>query len=164
MKHLSKLIVPAVVLVSSSAALAQFEVGSVVGAVTDPSGARLPGATVEARQASTNSLRKTTTSSTGEYAFVGLQPGVYVITVKQAGFSDQSRTVNVAVSERVENNVALVVGSESTTVQVDASAATVAVETGSSELGNVRSQDQVQGLPLNSRNFTQLVSIVQVRG
>jgi hypothetical protein len=151
------LLVFSLVLSCSSSAHAQFEVGSIVGAVTDPSGARIVGATVEARQKTTDSSRKTITSSTGEYAFVGLQPGVYTITVTQNGFGTQTRTVNVAVSERVEANVALTVGGGETTVDVDASASSVAIETGSSELGNVRSQDQVQGLPLNSRNFTQLV-------
>ena len=141
------LLVFSLVLSCSSLAHAQFEVGSIVGAVTDPSGARIVGATVEARQKATDSSRKTITSSTGEYAFVGLQPGVYTITVTQNGFGTQTRTVNVAVSERVEANVALTVGGGETTVDVDASASSVAIETGSSELGNVRSQDQVQGLP-----------------
>jgi len=153
-----RLILPLLLLAFfTSGAYAQFEVGSIVGAVTDPSGSRVPGATVEARQNTTNVLRSTTTSGTGEYAFIGLQPGVYSVTVTQAGFGTQTVTVNVAVSERVEANVALHLGSTTTTVNVDASAASVAIETGSSELGNVRSQDQVQGLPLNSRNFTQLV-------
>jgi Carboxypeptidase regulatory-like domain len=136
---------------------AQFEVGSIVGAVTDPSGSRVAGATVEAHANATDVVRKTTTSDTGDYAFVGLQPGVYRVTVTQSGFGSQTVTVNVSVSERVEANVTLNVAGATATVNVDASAASVAIETGSSELGNVRSQDQVQGLPLNSRNFTQLV-------
>jgi hypothetical protein len=134
---------------------AQFEVGSISGAVTDSTGLRISGATVEARETSTNAARSTTASSSGEYAFVGLQPGTYTVTASQAGFANQVRTVKVAVSERVEVNIALGISGTTTSVNVDASAN--AIETGSSELGNVRSQEQVQSLPLNSRNFTQLV-------
>jgi hypothetical protein len=134
---------------------AQFEAGSIVGAVTDPSGSRVANATVEARETSTNAARSSVTSSTGEYAFIGLQPGTYIVKVTQAGFAEQSRTVQLVVSARLEVNLALSVQSTNTSVEVNASTNTI--ETGSSELGNIRSQKQVQDLPLNSRNFTQLV-------
>ncbi|MEO8735649.1 MAG: carboxypeptidase regulatory-like domain-containing protein [Edaphobacter sp.] len=137
------------------AANAQFEAGSIVGAVTDPSGSRVANAAVEAREISTNASRSGVTSSTGEYAFIGLKPGTYVVKVTQSGFAEQSRTVRLAVSGRLEVNLTLTVGSTNTSVDVNASTNTI--ETGSSELGNVRSQKQVQDLPLNSRNFTQLV-------
>ena len=142
-------------LIFPSVAVAQFEVGSIVGAVTDPSGSRVASAAVEAREITTNATRKSSTSSTGEYAFIGLRPGTYVIKVTQEGFAEQSRTVRLSVSDRVEVNLALAVGTATTSVDVSASVNTI--EVGSSELGNVRSQKQVQDLPLNSRNFTQLV-------
>jgi hypothetical protein len=144
-------------LLCGSVAHGQFEVGSIVGAITDTSGLRVPGATVEAVQTATNSSRRTVTSDTGEYAIVGLVPGTYTVTVTKEGFAKQTRTVNVAVSARVDTSVTLGIEGTSSTVTVDASANTTSLEVGSSELGNVRSQDQVQGLPLNSRNFTQLV-------
>jgi hypothetical protein len=144
-----------VFLLISTIGYAQFEVGSIVGVVTDPSESRVAGASVEVRETLTNASRKSTTSSTGQYDFIGLQPGTYVVTVKQAGFADQSHTVRLAVSERLEVNIAMTVSAASETVDVNASVNTI--ETGSSELGNVRSQKQVQDLPLNSRNFTQLV-------
>jgi hypothetical protein len=134
---------------------AQFEVGSIVGLVTDPSGSVVANASVEVRETSTNASRKSTTSSTGQYDFLGLVPGTYVITVDQAGFARQSRTVRLAVSERLEVDVAVDVSA--TTQSVDVNTSVNTIETGSSELGNVRSQKQVQDLPLNSRNFTQLV-------
>ena len=142
-------------LIFPSGAVAQFEVGSIVGAVTDPSGSRVASAAVEAREITTNATRKSSTSSTGEYAFIGLRPGTYVIKVTQEGFAEQSRTVRLSVSDRVEINLALAIGTATTSVGVSASVNTI--EVGSSELGNVRSQKQVQDLPLNSRNFTQLV-------
>lgn len=147
----------AIILLISPLLYGQFEVGSIVGAVTDSSGASVPNAAVEVTQVATNTSRKATTSSTGEYTFVGLVPGVYSIKVTKEGFAAQMRTVNVAVGARVDASITLGVQGTSATVNVDASANTIALEAGSSELGNVRSQDQVQGLPLNSRNFTQLV-------
>ena len=147
---------PLVFLLLGSVAHGQFEVGSIVGAVTDPNGSRVPGARIEAVQTATNSSRITTTSDSGEYAIVGLIPGTYTVTITKEGFAKQTRTVNVAVSARVDSSFTLGIESATSSVTVDASA-NAALETGSSELGNVRSQDQVQGLPLNSRNFTQLV-------
>lgn len=135
----------------------QFEAGSIVGAITDAGGASIPEATVEVTQTVTNTSRRAATNSAGQYTFIGLVPGVYTVKVTKEGFADQMRTVNVEVSARVEANFTLGVQGTSTTVTVDASANTIALEAGSSELGNIRSQDQVQGLPLNSRNFTQLV-------
>jgi hypothetical protein len=156
MFHRMRLLLSLIILLFfSTIAHAQFEVGSIVGAVTDPTGASIADASVEAIESATNVSRKTTTSSTGQYGFLGLRPGTYVITVKQPGFADQSHTVTLAVSERLEENVAMTVGTASQTVDVNTSTNTI--ETGSSELGNVRSEKQVQDLPLNSRNFTQLV-------
>lgn len=60
---------------------AQFEVGSIVGVVTDPGGSRIPGAKVEVVQTATNSSRTSATTDSGEYAFVGLVPGTYTLTV-----------------------------------------------------------------------------------
>jgi hypothetical protein len=156
MFHRMRLLLSLIILLFfSTIAHAQFEVGSIVGAVTDPTGASIADASVEAVESATNVSRKTTTSSTGQYGFLGLRPGTYVITVKQTGFADQSHTVTLAVSQRLEENVAMTVGTASQTVDVNTSTNTI--ETGSSELGNVRSEKQVQDLPLNSRNFTQLV-------
>lgn len=146
-----------ILLFCGSVAQGQFEVGSIVGVVTDPNGSRVPGAKLEATQASTNSTRVTTSSDAGEYAIVGLVPGTYTVTITKEGFAKQARTVNVAVAARVDTSFTLGVETATSTVNVEASASAPVLETGSSELGNVRSQDQVQGLPLNSRNFTQLV-------
>ena len=140
-----------------SVAHGQFEVGSIIGTVSDSSGSRIPAATVEVVQTATNAARKVVTGESGEYTFVGLVPGTYTVTISKEGFGKQVRTANVEVSGRVDTSVTLGVEGGATTIDVDASTSTVGLEAGSSELGNVRSQDQVQGLPLNSRNFTQLV-------
>src|ERR1035438_2390380 len=70
----------------STAGLAQFELGSVVGAVTDSSGLPMATVTVEIRSSATNVARQTTTSATGEYDIANLQPGRYALTAKRQGF------------------------------------------------------------------------------
>src|SRR5712671_3176264 len=70
----------------SVAGFAQFESASVVGTVKDPTGLSMPQVTVEIRSIATNITRTTTTSATGDYDFVALQPGQYALTATQAGF------------------------------------------------------------------------------
>ena len=139
------------------AAIAQFDLGAVVGTVKDPSNLPMAGAAVEIRSLSTNVSRQTTTSTLGEFDFVALQPGQYSLIVRQAGFKEQSRKLELTVGQRAELNVAMEVGVASQSVTVGESI--VAVETASSDLSNLRTRQQVVDLPLNGRNFTQLVQL-----
>ena len=81
-------------LIVSIGAFAQFEAGSVVGAVKDPAGLAIANAVVEIRSLATNVTRKTMTSSTGDFDFVALQPGQYALTAKQPGSRKPRRTSN----------------------------------------------------------------------
>lgn len=136
---------------------AQFQFGSVVGFVKDSSQGPVPDAVVEIRSDTTNVVRRATTTSAGEYNFVSLPPDRYTITVRHTGFREQSRPVQVSVDQRVEADFIIEVGSVSEQVTVQGAAPLL--ETASSELGNVRSEKQVVDLPLNTRNFTQLVDL-----
>jgi Carboxypeptidase regulatory-like domain/TonB dependent receptor len=144
-------------LLISSALTAQFELGSVVGAVTDPSNLPIANAAVEISSPAIKVTRQTTTSSTGEFDFVALQPGQYSVTVKQAGFKEKTQNIELAVGQRLELNVSMEIGSSNQTVTVNANA--LELETASSDVANVRTEQQVIDLPLNSRNFTQLVQL-----
>ena len=147
----------AIALVVSTAGLAQFELGSVVGTVKDPSGLPMANAAVEIRSLATNITRQSMTSGTGDFDFVALQPGPYALTAKQAGFKEITQKFELAVGQRVELNVSMEVGAASQSVTVSANAVTV--DTASSDVSNVRTRQQVVDLPLNSRNFTQLVQL-----
>ena len=114
-------------------------------------------ASVEIRSLATNITRQTTTSATGDFDFVALQPGQYALTAKQQGFKETTQNFQLAVGQRVEVNLAMEVGAASQSVTVAANAVTV--DTASSEVSNVRTRQQVVDLPLNSRNFTQLVQL-----
>src|SRR5437764_11425187 len=72
-------------------ALAQFDLGTVVGAVKDQSNLPMANATVEIRSLATNVARQTTTSATGEFDFVALQPGRYALKVTQEGFRGKTQ-------------------------------------------------------------------------
>lgn len=144
-------------LIACGAALAQFQFGSVVGLVKDPSQSPVPGATVEIRSLTTNVARSTATSTTGEYTFVSLPPDKYTITVRSRGFRDSSRQVELSVDQRLTADINLQLSGVASEVTVNAAAPLL--ESASSDLGNVRSEKQVVDLPLNTRNFTQLVDL-----
>jgi hypothetical protein len=153
-----KLVVAAVcTAIACCIAWAQFQFGSVVGLVKDTSQAPVPNAIVEIRSDTTNVVRRATTTTTGEYTFVSLPPDRYTLTVRHPGFRDQSRPVQLSVDQRLEADFTIEVGSVNEEVTVQAAAPLL--ETASTELGNVRSEKQVVDLPLNTRNFTQLVSL-----
>src|SRR4051794_22664523 len=136
---------------------AQFDLGSIAGAVKDPSGLAVAGATVELRSQTTNVVRQAKTSEAGRFDFLSLRPDTYTLTARHEGFREKTQTFTLAVGQRTELDMALDIGSVNEQVTVAAEAARV--ETASSELSNVRTTKQVVDLPLNSRNFTQLVSL-----
>src|SRR5437763_1531610 len=138
-------------------AWSQFELGSIVGMVTDPQRAPVAGATVEIRSLTTNVKREVTTSSSGEYNSLPLQPGQYSVTVHQQGFRDKSTELTLGVSQRLQVDFSLELGS--VTEQVNVSATAPTIETESSEIGQVRAAKEITDLPLNTRNFTQLVQL-----
>ena len=70
-------------------------------------------ATVEIRSVTTNVARQTTTSTSGEFDFVALQPGPYSLTATQPGFKEQIKKFELTVGQRLELDVAMEVGSAS---------------------------------------------------
>lgn len=140
-----------------AAALAQFEAGSVVGVVKDQSGSLVPNAAVEIKNAATNVARQSTTSADGVFDFVAVPPGQYSITVKQQGFKELNQSFELVVGQRLELNLSLEIGSATQSVTVTGNVETI--ETASSEVSNLRTSQQVVDLPLNARNFTQLVQL-----
>ena len=135
----------------------QFEAGSVVGTVKDPTGLAMPNVVIEMRSLATNVTRQSVTSAAGDFDFVAVQPGKYAVTAKRPGFKETTQNFEVAVSQRVELNLSMEVGAATQSVTVEGTS--VAVETASSDMNNVRTRQQVVDLPLNNRNFTQLVQL-----
>src|SRR5215472_6213750 len=137
-------------------ARAQTVNGAFHGTVSDSTGAVLPGATVEAKNTGTNLTRQATADSTGFYTIVSLPPGVYTLTASKTGFSTAvQNNVQLLVNQDAELNFTLKVGAVSQQVEVTAEAALVS--TANSTISQVIGSRQVVDLPLNGRQFTQMV-------
>lgn len=136
--------------------LAQTTTGSIVGTVTDPSGAAVPGATVTVTNEGTGIVViRLTTDPSGNYVATTLLPGRYSITVEATGFKKSvSPGINLSVQDRLGVNVTLEVGQVTETVEVIGAAP--ALQTDSSYLGQVVDSQRIVDLPLNGRYFTRL--------
>jgi Carboxypeptidase regulatory-like domain len=138
--------------------LAQTFRGAISGTVTDPSGAAVAGAVVKATQTETNLTHSTVTSSAGEFTFPDLPLGLWQVNVTQSGFEPvQVNQINVEVGKVVNVPVNLRLASQGQVVEV--SAVAVSVDTDSSTLNAVIPDQAVQNIPLNGRDFTQLVRL-----
>lgn len=145
------------VLLACFAVYGQFEQGLIVGIVSDPQSAPVAGASVQIRSTTTNVARDVTTSASGEYNSLPLTPGKYTVTVRMTGFKERSIEVNVGVSQRVQMDMSLELGNVTEKVVVEAAPPTI--ETESSEIGQIKQAREIVDLPLNTRNFTQLVQL-----
>jgi hypothetical protein len=135
---------------------AQTATGQITGTVKDPSGAVLPQVTVTAKNVDTGNTRDTTTTGSGDYSFTLLPVGTYSVSAEHRGFSKAEQSgirLNVDQVQRID--LTLAVGSTTETVTVEASS--LAVETETSSVGQVINERQVTQLPLNGRNFLQLL-------
>jgi hypothetical protein len=130
--------------------------GTIVGTVADSTGALIPGAKVSITEADTNVTSTTTTSSSGNYTVASLKPGTYRVTAVAAGF-ETTTTLNVVLTVGSEARVdlRLTPGSEQQTISVNAEA--VGLDTENAAVGQVVTGQEIVDLPLNGRNFTQLL-------
>src|SRR5262245_59246868 len=142
----------------SSMIFGQTSTGEVNGTVTDPAGAAVPGAVVKLINQATKIETLARPNQSGYYIFVNVRPGPYVLRVEAQGFkAAQIPVFDVGVSQTITLNVTLTVGEVSQTVEVTAN--TELLQSSSSELGTVITKKVVEDLPLNGRNFTQLLTL-----
>ena len=128
------------------------------GTVHDTSGAIIPDASVVLHNNGTNLDRPATTNSVGAYVLTDIQPGNYDLRVSKDGFTTSVQSdITLLVNQTATYDFTLKTGSVKETVTVQATAA--ALETSTSELGVAISRREVNDLPLNGRNFTQLLSL-----
>ena len=143
----------------SSAAFCQLTTADILGTVTDATGAVVPNASVVLNNIGTNEKRTATTNSSGDYSFNLLPVGHYSIEVKAGGFQAAiTKDLAVEAGDRARNDVHLALGSESTIVEVSAS--TPLLQADSATVSSTVTAKAVQDLPLNGRNFVQLVALV----
>jgi hypothetical protein len=140
----------------SSRVQAQNAQGTIVGHVTDPSGAVVPGAKITIKDLSTGVARTFVTNSSGDYTAPALNPSTYSATAEAAGFTEQvAPNLTLEVQQTLRQDFKLAVGSVSTTVQV--STATQMLHTDDETIGQVLQADVIENLPIVGRDFTNLM-------
>jgi hypothetical protein len=133
--------------------------GGINGNVTDPSGAVVPGASVEVVNAETGVTWKAVTSSGGEFEFQGMPIGAYTITVTAAGFkTEKVEAVPVSAGTIYTLPVKLSITATAQTVEVSASA--LALDTTSTVQTTDIPSETVQDVPMNGRDFTQMIAVI----
>jgi hypothetical protein len=141
--------------ISASLLESQQVTGSMVGTITDPSGAVVPGAEVKVRNRATATDFVTQSDATGVWRAPQLEPGVYDVSVAAKGFTTLvRRDIEVRVADGLRVDFVLQVGSATDTVAVEAAAPLLQVEDAS--LGQVVDNKNIVELPLNGRNWQQL--------
>jgi Carboxypeptidase regulatory-like domain len=144
--------------IQATSALAQLSTAALNGVVTDPTGAVIPKASLVLRNVDTGIETQAISNDTGNYRFSNVSPGRYTLKVSAGSFtSKQVSEFILAVNQTATIDVSLSAGSTSEMVTVDATAEQLQVS--SAELGTVIATKQVNNLPLNGRNFTQLLSL-----
>ncbi|HET8925205.1 MAG TPA: TonB-dependent receptor [Candidatus Acidoferrum sp.] len=147
-----------VILSFGVAANAQTFRGAINGTVTDPSGAAVPNAAVKATEAATGFNHTTVTTSEGQFSFQDIALGLYKVTVTATGFpSYVVDKVEVSAGQIYTLQVKLQMQQQTTTVEVSAAALTL--ETTNTTQSTDLTSGQVQDVPLNGRDFTQLITI-----
>jgi Carboxypeptidase regulatory-like domain len=145
------------VAIIAAAGRAQSADSSLQGAVTDSSGAVVPGADVKLVNTRTGVTLATQSDGAGAYVFPAVPPGVYSLEVAKPGFATFNLTqFTITVGQRATENAALSIATQAQSVTVQANGLSNLLETQSNDLGNVIGPQSVEQLPLNGRNFLQL--------
>jgi hypothetical protein len=149
------LCVGALSLALAASAAAQSVSGTILGTVTDSTGATVAGAKVTIVNEGTGLTRILTADGNGEYTAPALPTGHYTVTSEMTGFKTVALSnIEVGVDQRVRINIKHEVGAMTESVSVTAE--TPLIQTSSSELGTTVGSAQIEALPLNGRNFVSL--------
>lgn len=136
-------------------ATSQVDTGVLSGYVYDDSGAVIPGAAVTIRNVGTNCELGLETNAAGLYVSPPLPPGTYQLTTQQEGFAPAAKKVPLYLSERLAVDFTLQVGSVAETVTVEAVGEILQTE--NTTLSTLRTESEVKELPVNCRNFAELL-------
>ncbi|WP_213807394.1 TonB-dependent receptor [Granulicella sp. dw_53] len=138
---------------------AQSTTADILGTVSDQSGAVIPNASVTVENLGTHETRHAVTSSSGEFTFTTLSVGSYSVRVEDQGFTTyQVPSIAIQAGDRRRVDAHLTVGSGDQTVQVNTAPPTL--QTDNSTIGSTISNEAVENLPTNGRNFIDLVQLV----
>jgi len=145
-------------LVVASSGFSQTTSTTILGTVTDPSGAAVTGAKVTATNTRTQVKREDVTTSTGDYSFPLLDIGEYSVSVEANGFKTAARTgLALQINEKLRVDFTLQVGQVSERVEV--TGAVTALKTDEASIGEVIEQKRIVELPVNGRNVGNLATL-----
>jgi hypothetical protein len=148
----------AVVLCGDRMASAQTTTADILGTITDASGGTIPNASVTLVNTETQISRTITSNADGNFAFNSLNPGRYSVTIQASGFEKVTlQDIALAAGDRRRLDNQLKVGSTVETVDITASSPTLQTDT--SVIASTVTERAVQDLPLNGRNFINLVQL-----
>ncbi len=138
--------------------LAQIDRANLNGTVSDPSGASVPNAKVEVVSPSTGFSRQVETGDAGVYSITGLPVGRYDLTISHEGFKTfEQKGIDLLVGQTRTINAQLQVGAALQRVEVESTVQ--ALESANAELGGVVQSGQVEGIPLNGRDWAVLMAL-----
>lgn len=139
--------------------MAQLDTGVILGTVLDPSGAVVPNATVVVQNLGTRASLSLTTDEAGNFIASALPVGLYQVSVSASGFKTRVfENIRLQVSDRTRLEAVLETGQITEKVVVSTEAPLV--DTASSTLGTVVTNQQVKDLPVNGRNIMDLLQLV----
>ena len=142
------------------AALAQAVSGTIVGTVTDPTGAAVTNSQVTTVLAGQGTVHTVTTNDSGNYTVPDLPPGVYTVTITSTGFK-KDILQNISVETNTTARVDVVLSAGSTTEEITVSTAPPQLQTDRADISTTIEQRQIANLPLSSgNNFQSLLNTV----
>jgi hypothetical protein len=141
------------ILIFAVVATAQVTTADVVGRITDPSEAVIPGARVSIQNVETKITRSTVTGESGDYVINLLPPGRYTVSIEVPGFKTHTTTeLILSVGDRRRVDVEMEVG-EIDEIKIEVVSQAPMLQTDSSAVGALITENAVQDLPLNGRNY-----------
>ncbi len=144
-------------LVPVAAVVAQTSKGFIVGTITDPNAAAIPGVTVKITNTATGTSRETNTQPDGSYRFDAVDPGTYRIDISATGFKSATKDVVVAAAQTSEASFALEVGNPAEVVTVTSAISGVELQTQDGARVNTLGNRQITELPVQGLNPVNLV-------
>ena len=151
------IVAAALIAMIPSAASAQQTESRIAGKVFDQSQATLPGVTINVESLENGSLRSSVTDEEGSFTVTNLSPGRYGVKVELSGFQTETRTVVLGVGQFERVSIQMNVASLAESVNVSASAPVLDVA--SARIGVNVSPEEVENLPVNGRNFANLMTL-----
>lgn len=156
LRLLLTLLVSALMTTGTAAVFAQAGSGTIVGTISDPSGAVIPSASIKVTNQNTGQVRVVTANQQGYFVVPSLAPSVYTVAVNSNGFAAIKRTdITLLADQHLTLDLQMKLASSSQTVSVSAIPA-LQVDTTTSTLSHVVEQKRIVDLPLDGRNPVQL--------